>query len=125
MPVRQRELLLAACEGKLTLTRHPHGYLLVFPRPAFEVFRASLLAMSLDAAGWRRIFLGSAVDVELDGASRVLIPPELREVAGLDKELLLVGSGHLLELWDRQRFAAQEATLVSAGMPAEIKALVL
>ena len=55
----------------------------------------------MEAEGaWRRIFLGSAVDVEIDGAARVLVPPELRTAAGLDKDVRLIGNGRVLELWD-------------------------
>lgn len=125
VPVLHRDKLVAACAGRVTLTRHPEGYLLLFPQPVFEDFRTRLLGLSMDAARWRRIFLGSAVELELDSASRVLVPPELRAAAGLDKELLLVGNGHLLELWDKQRFNEQEALTVAGGMPPEIKSFVL
>ena len=125
VPVLHRDKLMQACEGRLTLTRHPDGYLLLFPRPVFDSFRDRLLAMTLDTAGWRRMFLGSAVELELDNAARVLVPPELRAAAGLDKELLMVGNGHLLELWDKQRFVDQEAGVIAGGMPAEIKSFVL
>lgn len=127
VPVRHKDNLAASCQGRLTLTRHPDGYLLVFPRPVFESFRERLLAMSMEAAGWRRVFLGSAVDVEieLDANLRLQLPQELRDAAGLDKEVLLVGNGHLLELWDKQRFAAYEAKLLAAEMPAEIRSFVL
>ena len=43
------------------------------------------MALKMAADGWRRIFVGSAVDVEIDGASRVLVPPELRDAAGLNR----------------------------------------
>jgi MraZ protein len=53
----------------------------------------------------------------------VLIPPELREAAGLEKEVLLIGTGRRLELWDRQRHATVEARVVSAGMTDEVLGL--
>jgi MraZ protein len=125
VPVRHRDALLAACEGRLTLTKHPEGFLLVFPRPVWEGFRDKLMGMTLSADAWRRIFLGSAVDVEIDGAARVLVPPELRDAAGLNKELLLIGNGHVLELWDAARHATHEARVIAQGMPDEIKGFVL
>lgn len=123
VPVRHRDPLVAACSGQLTLTRHPDGYLLVYPRPTWEQVQVELMALKAASDGWRRIFLGSAVDVEIDGASRVLIPPELREAAGLEKEVLLIGTGRRLELWDRQRHAAVEAKVVAAGMTDEVLGL--
>ncbi len=125
VPVRHRDPLLAACNGQLTLTRHPDGYLLIYPRPTWEAVEAELMALKAASDGWRRIFLGSAVDAEIDSASRVLIPPELREAAGLEKEVLLIGTGRRLELWDRQRHAAVEARIVAAGMTDEVLGLKL
>jgi MraZ protein len=125
VPVRHRDVLMATAEGKLTLTKHPEGCLLVFPRPTWELFRDRLLALPMSADGWRRIFLGSAVDVELDGSSRVLVSPELRAAAGLTKDVLLMGMGHRLELWDAQRYAEHEARVMAAGLPDALKDVVI
>lgn len=120
VPMRQRELLDAACKGELTLTKHPEGCLVVMPRPRWVEKRAQLLAMSRQAESWRRVFLGSAVDVEIDTAARLLVPPELRSAAGLNREVLLIGNGYVLELWDATRHAAHEARVMSQPVPEEI-----
>jgi MraZ protein len=125
VPVRHRDVLLAIAEGKLTLTKHPDGCLLVFPRPTWEAYREKLLVLPLGVEGWRRIFIGSAVDVEIDASSRVLIPPELRSAAALTKDVLLMGMGHRLELWDAQRYAEQEARVMSAGLPEALSGIVI
>lgn len=123
VPVRHRDPLVAACDGQLTLTRHPDGYLLIYPRPTWETVQSELMALKAASDGWRRIFLGSAVDVEIDSASRVLVPPELREAAGLNKDVLLIGTGRRLELWDKARHDAVEARVVAAGMTDEVLGL--
>jgi MraZ protein len=125
VPVRHRDMLVEACEGRLTLTRHPDGYLLIYPRATWERVERELMALKTASDGWRRIFLGSAVDAEMDSASRVLIAPELRSAAGLDKEVLLIGTGRRLELWDKQRHEAVEARVVAAGMTDEVLGLSL
>ena len=125
VPVRHRDPLVKACEGQLTLTRHPDGYLLIYPRPVWEAAERELMALKTASDGWRRIFLGSAVDAEIDSASRVLIAPELRSAAGLDKDVLLIGTGRRLELWDKQRHDAVEAKVVAAGMTDEVLGLSL
>lgn len=125
VPVRQRELLMQACGGQLTLTKHYDGYLWVFPRPMWERTRAQLLEMTQDADSGRRFILGSAVDVEIDGAARVLIPPELRQFAALEKDVRLIGNGRVLELWDMARHDAFESRLMQQPMPAEIRNFVL
>jgi len=125
VPVRHRDPLVKASEGQLTLTRHPDGYLLIYPRPVWEAVERELMALKTASDGWRRIFLGSAVDAEIDSASRVLIAPELRSAAGLDKDVLLIGTGRRLELWDKQRHDVVEAKVVAAGMTDEVLGLSL
>lgn len=121
VPARQRDLLMATTNGQLTLTKHPVGCLLVFPRPAWEQFRDKLMTLSMAADGWRRIFIGSAVDLEIDGAGRLSVPPELRSAAGLVKDALLLGMGPRLELWDVARHAAHEAETMAGEMPQAVK----
>ena len=117
VPARHRDALQALCNGQLTLTKHPEGCLMVFPRPAWEVFRDKVAALPMSASGWKRIFLGNAQDVDIDGASRVLVAPELRAAAGLSKDVLLLGMGSHFELWDAQRYAAHEAEVMAQAMP--------
>ena len=82
IPSRHRELLAAMGVHQLTVTKHPEGSLLIFPRPAWENFRDRVAALPMDSSGWKRVFLGNAMDVDIDGSSRVLIAPELRKAAG-------------------------------------------
>ena len=124
VPARHRDALAALSGNQLTLTQHPVGCLLVFPRPAWEGFRAQLMSLPMEADGWRRFFVGSAVDVEIDSAARVLVPPELRAMVGLDKDLLLLGMGQRLELWDATRYAAHQAQVMAGPMPDAIKSFV-
>jgi MraZ protein len=90
---------------------------MVFPRPAWETFRDKVAALPMSAAGWKRIFLGNAMDVEVDSAARVLVSPELRAAAGLTKDVMLLGMGSHFELWDAQRYAAHEAEVMAQPMP--------
>ena len=121
MPSRHREVLSAMNVNQLTITKHPEGSLLVFPRPAWETFRERVAALPMEAAGWKRIFLGNAMDVEIDGSSRVLIAPELRTAAGLTREVMLLGMGSHFELWDAARYAEHEAKVMQSPMPESLK----
>jgi len=121
VPARHRDALAALSNSQLTITRHPDGYLLVFARPNWEAFRSKLMTLPMSADGWRRLFLGSAVDVEVDSAARVLVPPELRAAAGLAKDVRLIGMGNRLELWDAARHAAHEAEVLAGPMPEAIQ----
>jgi MraZ protein len=117
VPARHRDVLAAIAGGQLTITKHPEGCLMVFPRPAWEAFRDKVAALPMSAAGWKRIFLGNAMDVEIDSASRVLISPELRAAAGLSKDVMLLGMGSHFELWDAARYATHEAEVMQQDMP--------
>ena len=121
VPSRHREVLAALAQGQLTLTKHPDGCLLVFPRPVWEGFRTRIAALPMQAAGWKRIFLGNAMDVDVDASSRVLISPELRAAAGLAKEVMLLGMGSYFELWDAERYAAHEAAVLQQGLPEALR----
>ena len=121
VPARHRDVLSALTNSQLTLTKHPVGCLLVFPRQAWGAFRDRLIALPMEADGWRRVFLGSAADVEVDGAARLLVPPELRTAAGLTREVLLLGMGQRFELWDAARYAAHEVQVMASPMPDAIK----
>jgi len=117
VPARHRDALQVQCEGRVTLTRHPHGCLLLFPRPVWESHRAQIAAWPMSARAWQRIFLGNAIDVDMDGSGRVLIAPELRSAALLEKDLMLLGMGSHFEIWDAATLARQEAEAVAQGMP--------
>ena len=117
VPTRHRDVLSATAAGQLTITKHPHGCLMVFPRPEWEKFRARIAALPMDAQWWKRIFLGNAMDVDMDGTGRVLVSPELRQAAGLTRDVMLLGMGQHFELWDKTTYEAKEAEAMQAGMP--------
>ena len=59
----------------------------------------------------------NAMDGELDGTGRVLISPELRAAAGIEKETMLLGMGTYFELWDKGKYEAEEAQAMQGAMP--------
>ena len=117
VPTRHRDVLSATAGGLLTITKHPHGCLMIFPRPEWEAFRQRIAQLPMSAQWWKRIFLGNAQDVEMDAQGRVLIAPELRAAAGINKEAMLLGMGNHFELWDAATYAAQEAEAMKGEMP--------
>lgn len=117
IPAKHRDALMLQCEGRITLTRHPHGCLLFFPRPVWESHREKIAAWPMSARAWQRIFLGSASDVEMDSAGRILISPELRKAAGLTRDVMLLGMGSHFEIWDAAKLMENEAEAIASGMP--------
>ena len=117
VPTRHRDVLSATAAGQLTITRHPHGCLMLFPRSEWEKFRERVAALPMTAQWWKRIFLGNAMDVDMDSTGRVLISPELRAATQITKETILLGMGSHFELWDKSTYEAQEALAMQADMP--------
>ena len=124
MPTRHRDVLSATAAGQLTITKHPHGCLMVFPRPEWEKFRERIAQLPMSAQWWKRIFLGNAMDVDMDGTGRVLVSPELRQAAGLTRDVMLLGMGSHFELWDKTTYDAKEAEAIQAGMTQAFEELV-
>ena len=125
VPARHRQVLVENAKGLMTITRHPGGWLMLFPRPEWDLFYERIVALPMSANAWRRIFLGHATDVEIDASSRVLVSPELRESVGLVRDVVLFGNGNHLELWDAQRHAQHEAALLQEPIPEAVQSLIV
>ena len=117
VPTRYRDALNASSANQLTMTKHPHGCVMIFPRTEWEKFRERISSLPMQAQWWKRIFLGNAMDVDMDATGRVLVSPELRASAGISKDTVLLGMGSYFELWDAPGYAAQEAEQMKAEMP--------
>ena len=118
VPTRHRDALVAAGDGHLVITAHPHRCLLLYPRPSWEPIRDQILAASSlqpEAAMVRRLLVGFAEDVELDGAGRLLLSSSLRQFAGLDKEIWLIGQGRHFEIWSAAGWKAQQDAIFAVG----------
>lgn len=124
VPTRHRDVLVATGDTTLYVTKHPDRALLLFPRSAWEPFARRLEAeIKGDGRDWRRIFLGWRSEVEIDGSSRILIPPELRAFAGLTRDVLLLGMGTNFEIWDAAAYHEREARAMQEPMPESVKEL--
>lgn len=125
VPARWRDMLVASVQGQMVVAKNPDGCLSLFPMPVWEQFETNLLTLTAEDEAWRRFFVGSATEVDIDSASRVLIPPELRSWAGLDREVKFMGVGSYFELWDMARHEAREAEVLAKGRPEALRNLVI
>ena len=127
VPAKHRDALLTQSAGNVVLTAHPHGCLLLYPQPAWEPIQAKMMALSSfdnQSSSLQRLLVGYAEDITVDAAGRLLISPTLREFAGLEKEVMLVGQGSHFEMWNMQAWHKQLKNLMSGDgieMPAELE----
>jgi MraZ protein len=98
LPAKFRDGL---AEG-LVLTKGQDRCLVVWPRDEFDAYAEQLRANAQASARVRamtRVFFSSAFDEAVDKQGRLTIPPVLRDYAGLDRELTVVGADTRIEIW--------------------------
>lgn len=128
IPAKYRDALQSNETGQrsLVLTVDPSRCLLLYPRAAWEPIQARLMRLSSFNEPIRRLqrlLVGHADDVDLDGAGRILVSAELRQYAGLEHDVVLVGQGNKFELWDApcwQEQTAQAITFSAGQLPPEL-----
>lgn len=136
MPARYRELLLEHAAGQLVITIHTDDPCLwIYPKSEWEVIEErinNLPGFNPVTTKLRRLLIGYATETEIDNAGRILLAPSLREYAGLERKMMLVGQGRKFELWDEERWIGERDKLLAEGIfrgdaepPVEVQNLVL
>ncbi|MGB8424603.1 MAG: division/cell wall cluster transcriptional repressor MraZ, partial [Desulfobacterales bacterium] len=73
---------------------------------------------------FRRLFIGNAADCYCDKQDRILLPPTLRQYAGLTKEIVLVGVVGHFEIWDREKWENERARFEQDRDAPEVKEII-
>ena len=111
LPARNRETVMVASEGRLVVTIDMReSCLLLYPLNEWETVQAKLEGLSNinpQARLLQRLLIGHATDLELDSAGRLLLPAMLRDYAGLEKKLVLVGQGNKIEIWSADHWQSR------------------
>jgi MraZ protein len=103
IPARFKETLKQKEESCLVVTNHLNC-LWAFAKDDWRIIEekaSNLSLMNRDVNTYRRYFISGAQECPIK-QGRITIPPDLREIAGLNKEVVLVGELKLFEIWDRQ-----------------------
>ena len=90
---------------KFIVTKGLDGCLFAFSQEEWINFETKLKALPLsdrNARNFVRFFLSGATECEIDKQGRFLIPANLRTVAGLEKEAIIIGVGTRLEIWNKE-----------------------
>lgn len=108
MPSKFREAL----GEDFVVTKGFDGCLLVYDNEAWLAVEEKLsnLPINQESRYLVRIIAGGACHVEVDKQGRILIPGNLREFAGLTKDVVLVGAAGKIEVWDKDKY--EETALV-------------
>jgi MraZ protein len=101
--------------GIFHLTQAAEDSCLVAYTPAgFEELKTKVAAMPRShpiTMHYRRFVIGAAASIVVDKAGRVNIPRELREYAGLGRDVIWVGELQVIELWSRERLEGARRTI--------------
>ena len=105
IPMRYRDAIQEQCGGSLVLTysAFDSGALYMYPEQEWERVRDEVTSLSTFNPGHRslqRKLVGSASAVEPDANGRIQLPQTLRQVAGLEKKVVLLGMGNRFEIWN-------------------------
>ncbi len=131
MPTRYREQITERAQGKLVVTVDRDRCLLIYPLPEWDLIESKLMSLPtlhVQARRLQRLMVGHATDLELDGHGRVLLPPELRAYAGLERHGMLIGQGNRFELWDESLWGERldewrKTEQAATDLPSELETL--
>ncbi len=105
-PSRFRKYISPEANNRLYLTSGMDGSILVYPGNIWEKYVEKLSVYNVfdpDQRQFLRIFLENATECELDSQNRILIPQDLIEFGGLEKEVIIIGLIDKLEIWNPER----------------------
>lgn len=110
IPSKYREVL----GDEFVVSKGMDGCLYVYANDDWKVFEgklASLPLMSEEARQFARFFLSGAQPVTVDKQGRILMPQDLRDFAGLEKDVVLAGMGGRIEIWSLERWQANNDSI--------------
>lgn len=118
LPAKYRQRILEASDGQMVLTIDRDRCLLLYPLRVWEEVERQLIQLSSTnkrARALKRLLLGHAEECGLDASGRILLPAPLREFAGLEKRVVLVGQGNKFEIWNEPVWNAWREAALDGG----------
>ena len=129
IPAKYRDMLASACDGRVVLTVNTEDKCaFLYPEPQWQELLPQIEALpsySKKAVRAKRLLMGHATALEIDGNGRITLPQTIRDYAGFDKKLMLVGQGKKFEIWDEKAWHAVLDSIDDDDIPEEMMSLPL
>lgn len=106
IPSKFREILATNYDERLIITNFD-GCLWGYPYAEWQIIEdkvAALPQMKSEVKAFQRVFISAATECPIDKQGRILIPPTLRDYAGIAKDLIFVGMTKRVEIWASDRW---------------------
>ena len=123
IPTRYRAELQESCECQMVVTVAvddrcvgESGCLWLYPLPEWEKIEltiSKLPTLNKMAGKLRRFLIGNASECEMDAQGRLLLPEKLRNFAGMEKRIVLVGQLNKFEIWNEAAWTDKESEWMS------------
>lgn len=107
MPARFRDVLAAGDDRRLVVTTGLEPCLVAYPYAEWSEFERRLSerpSFDRNVVRIKRLYVAGAVECPVDAHGRILIPPVLREYAGIGRDVVWSGMVRYMELWDAARW---------------------
>ena len=111
-PSGLKKQLDPTAKERFVMNRGFEGCLVLYPMNEWETETAKFSKLNLYRAKDRKFyrqFHNGATHLELDSSSRVLVPKRLKEVAGIDKDIVLFAYANRIEVWSKEKYDAEMA----------------
>jgi len=123
IPVRYRKDLVGSENASVVVTANPYERCLwLYPRDEWQEVARKVIALpdlKKQSKSLKRLLLGYASELELDGQGRILLGAALREYAGMDKPVALIGQGNKFEIWAEEAWLATRDDCLESVMPGD------
>ncbi len=117
IPMQFREAINASPDRSLIITGNLDGCLVLYPSTEWNNFRekaSKLPSMDTKVRRFLRFFYSKAAPCSIDRQGRILIPPQLRVLAALEGETVLVGMENKIEIWNKPRWEEENGEIAAS-----------
>ena len=107
LPVGFKKQMEEESDNRFVINRGMEKYLSLYPWKTWESIFNDLNSLSdfdPEIRQFKRYFLNGATIMELDSAGRLLVPQNLKPHAELEKDIVLLATGRIIEIWDKTKY---------------------